>query len=263
MKEKIANLYIGTSGYDYKEWQGSFYPETVKQANFLSYYATQFNSLELNGTYYKMPTPAQMQNMITRTEGKVKFTVKVFQGITHAPDKTHYQTLSTEIKKALEPLQNSDLLLCTLLQFPESFHYEKDERIYLDLILKEFSGIPTVVEMRNSKWQNDQVYNALRQRQVGWCITDNPALKNLPKLDYIITSDIAYLRFHGRNAKMWYKGNNVTRYDYFYSDAELRNFINPIKHLLKTAKAVQIFFNNHAKAQATINAKKIEMLLRE
>jgi uncharacterized protein YecE (DUF72 family) len=125
MKEKIANLYIGTSGYDYKEWQGSFYPETVKQANFLSYYATQFNSLELNGTYYKMPTPAQMLNMVARTEGKVKFTIKVFQGITHAPDKTHYQTLATEIKKAIEPLQSSDLLLCALLQFPESFHYEK------------------------------------------------------------------------------------------------------------------------------------------
>ena len=255
-------LLIGTSGYDYKEWQGIFYPETVKQANFLSYYATQFNSLELNGTYYKMPTVRQMQNMITRTDGKVQFTVKAFQGLTHAPDKTQYQPLAAEFKKALEPLQNNSVLLCALLQFPESFHYEKDQRIYLDLLTKELSDIPVVVEMRNAKWQNDQVYNALRQRQIGWCITDNPALKNLPKLDYIITSPIAYLRFHGRNSQMWYNGDNISRYDYLYTDVELQSFINPIRHLLQNTKIVQIFFNNHAKSQATINAKKIEMLLK-
>ena len=254
-------LLIGTSGYDYPEWKPTFYPETVKRADFLSYYATQFNSLELNGTYYKMPTAAQMQNMVTRTNGKVQFTVKAFNGLSHAPDKSQYQPLADEFKKALEPLQNSGNLLCTLLQFPENFHYEKDQRIYLDLLLKELSDIPVVVEMRNTKWQNDQVYNALRQRNIGWCITDNPSLKNLPKLDYIQTSDIAYIRFHGRNAQNWYTGNNVSRYDYLYTDTELQEFVKPIKYFLQNAKIVQIFFNNHAKSQATVNAKKLEMLL--
>jgi len=258
----MAELYIGTSGYDYPEWKGQFYPEKLKRSDFLSYYATQFNSLELNGTYYKMPTPAQMQNMITRTDGKVKFTVKAFQGLTHAPDKSQYQSISAEFKTALEPLQKDNHLLCALFQFPEAYHYEKEERLYLDSLLKEFSGVPLIVEMRNTKWQNDQVYTALRQRNVGWCITDNPALKNLPALNYITTSGIAYLRFHGRNAQMWYKGDNVTRYDYLYNDSELQTFIEPIKQLLMNAQIVQLFFNNHAKAQATINAKKIELLLK-
>jgi len=259
----MAELYIGTSGYDYPEWKkAGFYPQTVKNAEFLQYYATQFNSLELNGTYYRMPTPEQMQNMITRTSGKVKFSIKAHQDITHAQDKTQYQPLVDDFKKALEPLQNDNLLLCALFQFPESFHYANEERIYLDMLLKELTDIPIIVEMRNIKWQNDQVYNALRQRQIGWCITDNPALKNLPQLDYIITSPIAYMRFHGRNSAMWYKGNNVTRYDYLYNDTELQSFVAPIKHLLQHAKIVQLFFNNHAKAQAAINAKKIEMLLK-
>ena len=234
----------------------------MKRADFLSYYATQFNSLELNGTYYKMPTVAQMQNMVTRTDGKVQFTVKAFNGLTHASDKSQYQPLAAEFRKALDPLRTDNLLLCTLLQFPESFHYEKDQRIYLDVLLKELSDIPIVVEMRNTKWQNDQVYNALKERNTGWCITDNPALKNLPKLDYIQTSDIAYIRFHGRNAQNWYSGDNVSRYDYLYTDTELQHFIEPIKYFLKTAKVVQLFFNNHAKSQADINAKKIEMLLK-
>ena len=259
----MAELYIGTSGYDYPEWKGLFYPETVKRADFLSYYATQFNALELNGTYYKMPTSEQMHSMITRTGGKVQFSVKAFQGLTHAADKSQYRQFAAVFKKALEPLQQDNVLLCSLLQFPESFRYEKDERIYLDALLKELSGIPLVVEMRNTQWQNDQVYNALRQRLTGWCITDNPALKNLMKLDFQITGSIAYLRFHGRNAEMWYKGSSVTRYDYLYNDTELQSFVKPIKYLLMNVKIVQLFFNNHAKAQAVVNAKKLELLLKQ
>jgi len=117
--------------------------------------------------------------------------------------------------------------------------------------------------MRNTQWQNDKVYNALRERGTGWCITDNPNLQNLMKLDFICTSEIAYIRFHGRNARMWYKGDNVTRYDYLYTDTELQTFINPIQELLKYAKIVQLFFNNHAKSQAVVNAKKIELLLKQ
>jgi uncharacterized protein YecE (DUF72 family) len=253
----MAELYIGTSGYDYPEWKGKFYPETVKHSDFLSYYATQFNALELNGTYYKMPTQDQMQNMINRTDGKVKFTIKAFGDLTHKKDKT----LTSEFKKALEPLLNNNLLLSVLLQFPQSFHYEKEERLYLDSLIKEFSGTPLVVELRNTQWQVKQVYDALRERRVAWCITDNPELKDLPKLEYPVTSDIAYMRFHGRNAQMWYSGNNVTRYDYFYSDAEIESFIEPIKYILQHTKIIQLFFNNHAKSQATVNARKLELLL--
>ena len=121
--------------------------------------------------------------------------------------------------------------------------------------------IPVVVEMRNIQWQNEKVYTALRERKVGWCITDNPNLKNLPKTEYIWTSEIAYIRFHSRNAEMWYKGDNVSRYDYQYSDVELQAFVNPILELLKHTKIVQLFFNNHAKSHAAVNAKKLEMLV--
>jgi len=258
----MGELLIGTSGYDYKEWKGGFYPADLPQTKFLEYYGTQFNSVEINSTYYRMPTSEQLQRMIDRSGGKVRFTIKAFQDLTHAADKSQYQPLVSEFKKALEPLRNKNLLLCALVQFPESFHYEKDERVYLDLLLKEMTDIPVVVELRNAKWQQDIVYNALRQRGVGWCITDNPKLRNLPILDYIITSPIAYMRFHGRNAKLWYSGDNVTRYDYLYSDDELKLFVEPIKHLLRQAKIVQLFFNNHAKSQAAINAKKLELLLK-
>jgi len=264
----MGELLIGTSGYDYTDWKGGFYPDKLARNKFLEYYSQHFNSLELNGTFYKMPTADQMQRMIDRSGGRVKFTVKAFQHLTHAEyddstdDDVKFQFLTSEFKKALEPLIKNNLLLCALFQFPEGFHYDKTERLYLDRLLKEFSGIPSVVEMRNVKWQNENVYNALRDRNVGWCISDNPDLKNLLKLDYITTSNIAYMRFHGRNSAMWYKGNAYARYDYMYSDNELQIFVNPILELLKHTKIVQLFFNNHAKSQAVLNAKKIEMLLK-
>src|SRR5215469_16391035 len=123
----MSILYIGTSGYDYKDWKGGFYPEKLAQTKFLEDYSTQFNSLELNGTYYRMPTSEQMQRMIDRSGGKVKFTVKAFQDMTHAVDKSRFQSLVGDFKKALEPLLRENLLLCALFQFPESFHYDKEE----------------------------------------------------------------------------------------------------------------------------------------
>jgi len=258
----MGKLLIGTSGYDYPEWVGGFYPPKTARTKLLEYYSTQFNSLELNGTYYRMPTTTQMQNMVNRTGGKVQISVKAFKDLTHNPHADHYQSLMSEFKTALEPLQKNNILLCVLFQFPQSFHYAKPQRLYLDAILKEATDIPIVVEMRNAQWQNDQVYNALRQRNVGWCIMDNPALKDLPILDFTHTSELAYFRLHGRNKDMWYKGDNVTRYDYLYNDDELQTFINPIKNLLAHAAIVAIFLNNHAKSQATINAKKLEILLK-
>jgi uncharacterized protein YecE (DUF72 family) len=259
----MGELLIGTSGYDYPDWKGGFYPEKLARTKFLEYYSEHFNSLELNGTYYRMPTSDQMRKMIDRSGGRVRFSVKAFQDITHSLERNKYQILIFEFRKALEPLLTSNLLVCALFQFPESFHYEKEERLYLDLLLKEINDIPIVVEMRNVKWQNDQVYNALRERNTGWCITDSPFV--LPDINDVwhLTSDIAYMRFHGRNSDMWYKGDNVSRYDYMYSDIELKTFVNPILELLKRARIVQLFFNNHAKSQAVVNAKKIEMLLNE
>jgi len=261
----MQKLLIGTSGYDYPDWKGGFYPEKLARTKFLEYYSEHFNSLELNGTYYRMPTSEQMQKMIEKSEGRVKFSVKAFQDFTHSShnntNKSQYQLLMSEFKKALDPLLNNNLLLCALFQFPQSFHYEKTERLYLDALLKEIADVPVVVEMRNRQWQNEQVYNALRDRGIGWCITDNPNLTKLPKTEFITTSDIAYIRFHGRNADMWYKGDNVTRYNYLYSDTELAFFIEPILELLKNDKIVQLFFNNHYESQAVVNAKMIEMML--
>jgi uncharacterized protein YecE (DUF72 family) len=259
----MENLFIGTSGWSYEDWRGKFYPERLSKSEMLEFYAMQFNSLEINTSYYNIPPVKWVENWVNKTQKQVMFTMKAHQSLTHFPDFNEYQRNAHIFKNCLDPLFRCNKLLCVLLQFPQSFHYEINERKYLDLLLKEMSDVPLVIEMRNKQWQNENVYKELKQRKIGWCITDNPKLKDLLETEYIATSDIAYMRFHGRNAEMWYKGDNVSRYDYHYSDEELQEFVKPLLKLLKNTRIVQLFFNNHAKSNATVNAKKLEFLLKQ
>ena len=79
----MSNILIGTSGYDYPEWKGVFYPPEVKRADFLSYYATQFNALELNNTFYNMPTVERLFSFYERCEGRLQFSIKANRLLTH------------------------------------------------------------------------------------------------------------------------------------------------------------------------------------
>ena len=83
MNTSNSNILIGTSGYDYPEWKGVFYPQNLKRANFLSYYATQFNALELNNTFYNMPTAERLLSFYDRTQGQVQFSIKANRLLTH------------------------------------------------------------------------------------------------------------------------------------------------------------------------------------
>jgi uncharacterized protein YecE (DUF72 family) len=262
----MSTLYIGTSGYDYPEWVGPFYPEKIKQKDRLSYYAEHFNAIELNFSYYRMPTKNQIENMIQRSNGKLHFTIKANKQLTHEIDPNKWKDIAAEYRQSITPLLDAGLLLSVLLQFPETFIYNTDSntpdnRSHLAALITAFEGFPLVFEPRHRSWQKESVYAGLTQRQVAWCICDMPDLKDLPTINPIITSPTAYLRFHGQNAKNWYNTNARDRHDYLYTDTELAAIIPTIKTLTATAQLVQIYFNNHAKAYAAINAKKLKILL--
>jgi len=260
----MAELYIGTSGYDYPEWRGIFYPPDISREEFLGFYAGVFNALELNYTYYSLPDEYQMASMIKRTSERVHFSVKAHQSMTHCVQVSTWRDSAREFRKALYPLEHRGLLLSVLLQFPQSFHYTVDERRYLDSLVKELSGLPLVVEFRHASWQNQRVYTALQKLNIGWCVCDMPALKALPKGRpgglAPVTATRSYLRFHGRNSTSWYGGDSRSRYEYLYQDAELDSYIPVVDSLCRQSQIVQIYFNNHAKGNAVVNAQKMKIL---
>ncbi len=263
----MDNLLIGTSGYDYPEWKGVFYPEKTARKDFLAFYATQFNALELNSTFYNMPTAERILSFYERSEGKVQFSVKTNRLLTHDISR-NWKTDAETFKTAIKPLNEKNCLSAVLFQFPESFHYSNDNRIYLAEIIRFYDGFPLFIEFRHREWLKDSVFEGLEKRQAGLVFCDMPQLKNLPDVFAAKTPFIgnkAYIRLHGRNEKAWYvhdeQNNGSARYCYDYNDEELVSFVPVINAAITEGKQTQIFFNNHPNGHGPKNAKRLKELM--
>jgi uncharacterized protein YecE (DUF72 family) len=258
----MGELLIGTSGYDYpQDWRGVFYPDRMKHDEFLSFYATQFNALELNFSYYNVPRAENIQKMIDQTAHRVKFSIKANQALTHNVELGTWQVVVSEFIKGIEPLMKADLLVSVLLQFPQSFIYDKARRIYLADLIKAFGPVPLVAEFRHTSWLRESVYTGLDKMGVGLCVCDMPNLRNLPQFNPLVLGGKAYMRFHGRNGKTWYSGDSRSRYDYRYSDDELNAYKGPLEAMREKSASMQVYFNNHAQGNAPTNAKKFAALM--
>lgn len=257
----MAKLHIGTSGYDYLDWKDIFYPHDIKRKDFLHYYSQYFSTLELNFSYYKMPTRDQLASMVERSEKKISMSIKAHESMTHKIDPNSWREAVREFSHALGPLVSTEKLAAVLLQFPYSFHYTPENRQYLDLLTREMHEFPLVVEFRNSEWINKRVMDALKERNAGFCSVDAPRLKGLPSPVDIVTSDVGYIRFHGRNEKSWWGSDAAARFDYTYSADELRPWTDRIISMMKNARKVLVYFNNHRRGQAPTDAMTLKGLL--
>lgn len=123
-------------------------------------------------------------------------------------------------------------------------------------------GVRTVIEFRHSQWLTDRTMDFLRELKAGYCIVDMPQVRELPSSRPHVTGDIAYVRFHGQNTEQWAKSSTRNeRYDYDYSDEELRGWVPVIADLAAEVKAVYVYFNNHYRGKAAKNARTLEGFL--
>lgn len=294
----MPEILIGTSGYDYPEWRGVFYPAGLKRADFLPYYATQFNALELNSSFYNMPTAERLLSFWERSGGALKFSVKANRLLTHEIGRD-WKSAAQEFLAALKPLVQNKSLASALFQFPQSFHYTDQNRLYLSALLAQFKGLPVVVEFRHAEWIRPSVFEGLFERGASLAFCDLPELKNLPNKNCLQAQEgglpfagkIAYIRLHGRNASAWYakendaqekeclqdhnalpglpaspKGaahdrNGSARYRYDYSDDELSEFAPVIQQAASQGRQVQVFFNNHPDGSGAKNARRMREMV--
>ncbi len=257
----MSEILVGTSGYSYNDWRGIFYPRNMQPQYFLSFYSREFNAVELNFSYYRMPNPHQFVQMLKKSNYRLEFVVKAFRELTHEiTEKSIPETLPL-FKDALAPLVENGKLGAVLLQFPQSFHYTKTSRIYLEKLIEGLRPLPLCVEFRQREWLKNSVYNTLSRMNTGFVCVDQPRLKDLLPPLSIVTSDLAYIRFHGRNRANWYKGNSSERYDYLYAEEELMEWVPGVQKLAEKTKKIFILFNNHIKGQAVNNARMMINLL--
>lgn len=254
-----ATLLYGTAGFSYKDWIGPFYPIGTKEPDMLGFYSEHFDFVEVNSTYYHMPSKKLFESMDKKTVSSFRFSVKLFGGFTHER--------SSGIKEAenfmysLEPVVSSEKLLCLLAQFPYSFHYNQDNLAYLSDLRKWFGNTAICAEFRNNGWINSQAVRHLKNENIGFVCVDEPQIRGLMHKVSVISSEISYVRFHGRNASKWYGGEGSERYDYMYSEEELKEWIPNIKSMENQAAAIVISFNNHPQGKAVMNARMIKRLM--
>jgi uncharacterized protein YecE (DUF72 family) len=252
-------LYWGTCGFSYADWAGIVYPKGLKQQDWLRYYASQFNALELNSTYYAIPSPAIIKAMIAKTGEDFVFSVKANQEMTHQrPEKDR---VFIDFIKMLQPFQDAGKLGCILAQFPYSFHFNRDNQDYIEMFRKRLDDLPLVVEFRNIQWIRPEVYTWLKSNNIGFCCVDEPRLPGLIPPVAVITSDIGYVRFHGRNSVKWWEHDNTyERYDYSYAEEELTEWIPSIKTINGQSQNTFIFTNNHWRGQAVDTIRQLKLM---
>jgi uncharacterized protein YecE (DUF72 family) len=201
-KSPPHEILVGTSGYSFADWVGPFYPPGMKSGDFLGFYARHFDVVEVNSTYYGIPHPRVLEQMEKKTPAHFRFVVKLNQAMTHESAQEHL--LYREFLAVLEPLKSAGKYDGLLAQFPWGFRRTPRALDHLKFLREMLPGEPLWVEFRNDSWVEPTVLPFLREHALGYCAVDEPALRGLMPRDVALTTDQAYVRFHGRNARNWW-----------------------------------------------------------
>ena len=250
---------LGTSGYSFRDWVGPFYPEGTRPSDMLGYYAERFDTVEINGTYYGILSPEAARSMVERTPDDFRFVLKLHSSMTHGRDAT--DDLWRQYSEMLDPFAGSGKLSCLLAQFPFSFRSSAGALDYVLSLGDRTGGIPLAVEMRHDSWYEDGSMERLSEAGMAPVSVDLPRLPHLPPPVPVGGKPFGYVRLHGRNTAQWWTGGPL-RYDYRYSDRQLRSWLPVIDRLGAESGRVFVMFNNCHFGQAVKDAIRMEQLFR-
>ena len=186
--------------------------------------------------------------------------VKLNHAMTH--ENSVEPALYRDFLAAVQPLKDAGKHHGLLAQFPWGFQKTDANKRHLEQLRELLPGEPLWVEFRHASWMHPQLPDWLRERRLGYCAVDEPALPGLVPAVVHLTTDTGYVRFHGRNADTWWGRGGGDRYDYDYTERELLGWVERVRALAEMAKQVYLFFNNCHAGQAARNAKLMEELLR-
>ncbi|CAN5307616.1 DUF72 domain-containing protein [soil metagenome] len=295
---------IGTCSWADEALSKHWYPKGTPAGDRLAYYAQHFDTVEVDSTYYRLPSEEMVQKWAERTPDDFVMHIKAFGLMTRHPvklealppdlrdaaptdERGRVERPSREFRgevfrrflEALEPLRAAGKLGGILFQFPSYVVYKDYSLDYLHWAREQLGNDEMLVEFRHVSWLGDEhrddTLRFLEELGAGHVIVDAPRIegaKNLVPTVAALTSPTAYVRFHGRNAETWNKrgGSAAERFDYLYSDDELREWVGPLRELAEEAENAYAFFNNNATspdgqggrmAQAAANAKALQQLL--
>lgn len=245
----MNNVYTGTSGFSYRHWQGAFYPEDIPALRQLEFYAENFNTVEINSSFYHLPKKATYEGWQKRTPDHFRFVIKGSRYITQF---LQLKNTGEAVTRFFEPAEAlSKKLEIVLWQLPPGLRGDPERlNSFLEEVHKNKVGKKTrhAFEFRNKTWFSEEVYAVLRAKNSGFVIADS---NRYPSAE-AVTSDFIYLRFHG--VPDLFASN--------YSDESLKEWAVKAKKWARGGD-VFAFFNNDARGFAISNAKKFREHLTE
>ena len=287
---------VGTASWTDPEFiKAGWYPPDVKgdaEAR-LRYYADRFPMVEVNATFYALPTVQTTEAWAERTPPGFRFHVKAHQVISGHPSEPGrlppplrelpYQPDSHgRIRKPSRELRDAvidsllegigplgDKLGAVLVQLPPYVVAGPEQREELARIIDRLAPVRAAVEFRHRSWaepaQREATAELLGERDAAWVVVDAPRIdgKNvMPPIVEVTSPALAYLRLHGRNGDTWNSSRTVAeRFDYAYSDEEMEEWVDPVLDMAERAQEVAVVFNNNARDYALRNAARFGELI--
>lgn len=270
------NIYVGTAGWSYKDWEGIVYPAQLKKSQHpVEYMAQYFDMLEINTSFYGHIKPEWGKlwcRKAHQSNPAFLFTAKLNRAFTHSPlavvESTSADTIQVGpnderwAKAGLDSIAEEDMLGAVLAQFPISFKNTGRNRDYLDNVIQKFRQYPLVVEIRHNSWTNEGTLRYFAQQHVAFCNIDQPLLGKAVTPSAEVTSPIGYVRLHGRNYEQWFNSDSGSdRYNYLYTEPELEKWKGLINAVATKAQKTFVVTNNHFEGKAAVNALQLKSML--
>lgn len=283
-----GKVFVGVSGWAYQDWKGLIFPKgnegsrskrrTKGISDDLRYIAEIVDTIEINVSFYKIPSRRIVLGWLSRIEdlADFAFSAKLPSELTHVRKEDPAKRAALSFIESFYPLREKEKLAVVLAQFPYSFKYGSEGIEWIEKIREYLLplDVPLAIEVRDSSWLRKDFVDFLKRRGLIFCNIDQPKLSaNLPPTS-IATVDVGYVRLHSRDSKSWFdfdalgEGRFDTRmksrdrrYDYLYSIEELKEWSSRIKELSSKVDAVYVYFNNHPGGKSLINALQLKWLL--
>ncbi len=234
-----SGIHIGTSGWHYEHWKGPFYPEDLPPSRMLEFYANVFDTVEINNTFYRLPSEATFKDWRDTTQKHFCFSVKASRFITHMKKLNDPEAALNKFLPSIKMLGNK--LGPILFQLPPRWHLNLDR---FSVFLKALpSGHDYTFEFRDTTWHCADVYELMKRRNIAFCIYDLAGVQS----PLGITADFAYVRLHGPKGP--YQGP--------YTKKVLAGWARRIRQWEKSLKAVHIYFDNDQAGYAVQNAREL------
>jgi len=237
-------IHIGTSGWHYKHWLDVFYPPGTKPAQMFQFYAQHFDTVEINNSFYHLPSAKTFDNWRDSSPPKFCFAVKASRFITHMKKLKDPKPSSEKFFLVADRLENK--LGPILFQLPPRW------KVNVERFAEFLESLPErhkyVFEFRDESWFVPEVYALMRRHKAAFCIHDFADMK----VPHEITANFAYIRFHGPTSAKYFGS---------YSKAQLRAWAERIKDWSRQLSSIYVYFNNDPGGEAVKNGLELKRLL--